>query len=75
MLAATNANVWLGNAYAWLEEIRAQQNDHINKLLNAEKMRAKEVIQELDAVRLGKEDELQQHVTEQTKTRVPDGNR
>ena len=37
----------LREANASLEEVRVQQNDHINKLLNADKMRAKQVTQEL----------------------------
>jgi hypothetical protein len=68
VLAAANAN-------ALLEEIRVQQNDHINKLLNAEKMRTKQVTPELDAERLGKKDVLQQHVAEKTKKRLSDGNK
>ena len=58
VLAAANAN-------ASLEEMRMQPNDHINKPLKAEKMRTRQVTQELDAERLGKEDALQQHVAEQ----------
>ena len=53
------------------EELLGQHN----KLLNAEKMRTNQVTQELDAERLGMEDALQQHVTEQTKKRVSDGNK
>ena len=67
VLAAANAN-------ASLEEIRVQQNDQINKLLTSEKMRTKQVTPELDAERLGKKDALQQHVAEQTKKRLSDGN-
>jgi hypothetical protein len=68
VLAAANAN-------ASLEEIRVQQNDQINKLLTSEKMRTKQVTPELDAERLGKKDALQQHVAEQTKKRLSDGNK
>ncbi len=50
-----------------------QQNDQINKLLNTEKMRATQLTQELDE-RLVNEDELQQHVAEQAKKRLSDGN-
>ena len=63
VLAAANAN-------ALQEEIRVQQNDQMNKLLNAEKMSAKQATQELNAERIGKEDALQQHVTEQTQNRI-----
>ena len=52
-----------------------QQNDQINKLLNAEKMSAKQATQELDAERIGKEDVLQQHVAQQTKKRVSGGSK
>ena len=62
----------LREANASLEEVRVQQNDQINKLLNAEKMSAK---QELDAERIGKEDVLQQHVAQQTKKRVSGGSK
>jgi hypothetical protein len=48
-----------------LSEIRVQKIDHINKLLNSEKMRTKQVTQE-DAKRLGKKDALLQHLVEQT---------
>ena len=65
----------LREANASLEEIRVQQNDQINKLLNAEKMGAKEATQELDAERIGKEDVLQQHVAQQTKKRVSGGSK
>ena len=41
------------NGNALLEEIRVQQNDHINRLLNSEKMETKRVSPELDAERLG----------------------
>jgi hypothetical protein len=68
VLAAANAN-------ASLEEIRVQQNDHTNTLLNAEKMRSKQVTPELDAERLGKKEALQQHVAEQTKKRLSDGDK
>jgi hypothetical protein len=63
----------LREANASLEEMRVQQNDEINKLRNAEKMRAKQATQELDAERIGKEDVLQQHVAQQTKKRVSGG--
>jgi hypothetical protein len=74
------------SAHASLEEIPVQQNDHINKLLNAEDMRTKQVTPELDAEGLGKEDALQQpvrlgerlaalHVAKQTKKRLSDGNK
>jgi hypothetical protein len=65
----------LREANASLEEIRVQQNDQINKLLNAEKMSAKQATQELDAERIGKEDVLQQHVAQQTKQRVSGGSK
>jgi formylmethanofuran dehydrogenase subunit D len=68
VLAAANAN-------ASLEEIRVQQNDHINKLLNIEKMRTKQVTPELDAFFLAKKDALQQHVAEQTKESLSEGNK
>ena len=58
-----------------LEEIHVQQNDHINKLFNVEKMKSKQVTTELNTERLGKDDALQQHVTEQTKKRLSDGNK
>jgi len=63
VLAAANAN-------SLLEEIRVQQNDHINKLLSAQKMKTTQETPELDAERPGKKDALQQHVTEQTKKRL-----
>jgi hypothetical protein len=63
------------NANAYLEEIRVQQHDHINKLLNSEKMKTKQMTLELDAERLGKKDALQQHVTEQTKKRLSGGDK
>ncbi len=50
------------SADASLEDIRVQQNDNINKLLNAEKMSAKQL-----------KDALQQHVAEQRKKKVSDG--
>jgi hypothetical protein len=65
----------LREANASLEEIRVQQNDQINKLLNAEKMSAKQATQELDAERIGKEVVLQQHVAQQTKKRVSGGSK
>ena len=65
----------LREANASLEEIRVQQNDQINKLLNTEKMSAKQATQELDAERIGKEDVLQQHVAQQTKKRVSGGSK
>jgi hypothetical protein len=65
----------LREATASLEEIRVQQNDQINKLRNAEKMSAKQMAQELDAERIGKEDVLQQHVAQQTKKRVSGGSK
>ena len=65
----------LREANASLEEIRVQQNDQINKLLNAETMSAKQATQELDAERIGKEDVLQQHVAQQTKKRVSGGSK
>ena len=49
--------------------------DHINKLLNSKKMRTKQVTPEFDAERLGKKDALQQHVTDQTKKRLSDGDK
>ena len=58
-----------------LEDIHVQQNDHINKLLNAETMKIKQVTPELDAERLGNKDALQRHVAEQTKKRLSDGNK
>jgi TolA-binding protein len=60
----------LREANASLEEIRVQQIDQINKLLNTEKMSAKQATQELDAERIGKEGVLQEHVDQQTKKRV-----
>ncbi len=75
------------NANASLEEICVQQNARINQLLNAEKLRTKQVTQELDdalaslweadvpAERNGKEGALQQLVAEQTKHSLSDGNK
>ncbi len=52
-----------------------QQNDHINKLLNAEK-RTKQVTPELiNTKSLGEEDALQQRVTQQTNKRDSEGNK
>jgi hypothetical protein len=68
VLAAANAN-------AYLEEIRVQQHDHINKLLNSEKMWTKQVTPEFDAERLGKKEALQQNVAEQTKKTFGRGQR
>ena len=68
VLAAANDNVYL-------EEILVQQHDHINKLLNSKKIRTKQVTSEFDAERLGKKDALQQHVAEQTKKRLSDGDK
>ena len=65
----------LREANASLEEIRVQQNEQINKLLNTGKMSAKQATQELDAERIGKEDVLQQHVAQQTKKRVSGGSK
>ena len=52
-----------------------QQNDHINKLLSAQKMKTTQETPELDAERLGKEDALLQHMGEQTKKRLSDENK
>jgi hypothetical protein len=71
VLAAANAN----GSKSLLEWIRVQSNDHINKLLNSEKMKTKQMTLELDAERLGKKDALQQHVTEQTKKRLSGGDK
>ena len=60
---------------ALLQRICVQQNDRIKKLLITEKMSAKQATQELDVERLEKEGALQQHVAEQSKKRVSDGNK
>ena len=63
------------HANASLEEARVQHNDHINELLNSEKMRTKQVTPELDAEMLGKKVALHHDLAEHTRRDFQTGTR